>query len=149
MNTSLRRFLARPGAEQRAALLALTMAPLVKLMLRSRGYVSTARALGRVARSPASNFDQAVARAGAAHGVMRRLPYEMTCLERSLVVWWLLGGDTAGSIRFGVAPGETGQAPNFHAWVEVEGRPIDDGVEHVGSFLPLSPQDLPQPGRFD
>jgi len=143
----LRRFIAGSGAERSAALLALAMAPLVKLSLRGTGYRRTARYLGRVALKPVP--DQALERTGAAHGAMRRLPFEMTCLERSLVVWWLLGGDAAGSIRFGVAPGEDGKPPNFHAWVEVGGQPIDDGAEDIDSFLPLTPRQMPELGRFE
>lgn len=147
--TNLRRFLARSGTEQRAAMLAVAVAPLVKLVLRFRGYARTARLLGQLSPSPVSSPERATKNAGAAHGAMRRLPFEMTCLERSLVVWWLLGGDAAGSIRFGVAPGEAEDPPNFHAWVEVAGRAVDDGVEHVGSFLPLVSPKIPQPERFD
>lgn len=147
--TSLRRFIAGSGAERSAALLALVMAPLVKLSLRGAGYRRTARYLGRVALKPVPGLDGAVERGVAAHGAMRRLPFEMTCLERSLVVWWLLGGDATVSIQFGVAPGKAGDPPTFHAWVEVAGQPIGDGAEDIDSFLPLTPRQTPELGRFE
>lgn len=79
----LRRFIAGSGAERSAAPLALAMAP--KLSLRGTGYRRTAGYLHRVALKGVPDLEMAVERGSAAHGAMRGLPFEMTCLERSLV----------------------------------------------------------------
>ncbi len=73
----------------------------------------------------------------------------MTCLDRSLVVWWLLGGAPDAVIRFGVAPGSEGATPRFHAWVVADGVELDFDTEHLGTFLPLQSPGGIQPEGFD
>jgi hypothetical protein len=83
-----------------------------------------------------------------AEKAMRRMPTTYTCLARSLVVWWLVGGERAAEIRFGVAPPEPGEAPKFHAWVEYRGSPINDASDVAERFLPLAAP-APKPDQFD
>ena len=142
-----RRFRARPAAEQRAALLALAIGPVVKVALRTRGYAATVRLLERFQRSPSPGDSEG--RARAAESAMQRLPFPMTCLDRSLVVWWLLGGAPDAVIRFGVAPGSEGESPRFHAWVEADGMALDFDIEHLDTFLPLESPRVIQPDSFD
>lgn len=149
MLISLRRFFAKDIPERRAALSTLMVAPLVKGVLRVRGYARTVRFLTRISRFPAAGIDQAVADARIAQAVMRRLPLDLTCLERSLVVWWLVGGSDVAQLRFGVAPGEEGGTPSFHAWVEVAGTTLDDVIEAGAAYLPLTPPQPLQPDTFD
>jgi len=94
--TSLQRFFAKSARERRSALLTLMVTPPVRVVLRRRGYTGTVRSLTRIPRSPASGLDQAVADARIAQSVIRRLPFDTTCLERSLVLWWLVGGSEVG-----------------------------------------------------
>lgn len=129
------RFRAKPAAEQRAALSAFAVGPLVKVMLRTRGYAATVRLLEGFQRSPSPGNSEG--RARAAGSAMQRLPFPMTCLDRSLVVWWLLGGAPDAVIRFGVAPGSGGEAPRFHAWVVADGMALDFDTENLDTFLPL------------
>lgn len=141
-------FFSKSPEERRVIVLTLLTAPLVKLLLRFRGYATTSRLLdmrarAAVAAAPAERM------ARLAHRVIDRLPFEFSCLERSLVVWWLVGGADAATVRFGVAPGDQGERPEFHAWVEVEGTPLHDGTEDVAVFLPFSSPEPPQPDRFD
>ena len=146
---TLRRFFEKDARERRVALSTLLVAPLVKIILRARGYAGTVRLLTRISRSPAAGIDEAVTDARIAQAVIRRLPLSLTCLERSLVVWWLVGGSDVAHLRFGVAPGEEGATPSFHAWVEVAGTPLDDASETVAAYLPLTPPSPVQPGSFD
>ncbi len=141
------RFRARSAAEQRAAVWALAAGPLVKVALRTRGYAATVRLLGRFQRPPSPEGGEG--RARAAEAAMHRLPFPMTCLDRSLVVWWLLGGAPDAVIRFGVAPGSEGEAPRFHAWVVADGVALDFYTENLDTFLPLGSPGGIQPGRFD
>ncbi len=145
----VRRFFEKDVRERRVALSTLLAAPLVKIVLRARGYAGTVRFLTRISRSPAAGTDEAAADARIAQAVIRRLPLSLTCLERSLVVWWLVGGSEVAQIRFGVAPGEEGANPSFHAWVEVAGTPLEDADEAVAAYLPLTPPSPVQPGSFD
>ena len=149
MLTTLRRYLAKDTRERRMALSTLLAVPLVKIVLRTGGYAGTARFFTKIARSPAPNIDQAVADARIAQAVIRRLPFDLTCLERSLVVWWLVGGSDVAEIRFGVAPGAEGATPEFHAWVEVAGTRLEDTNEKGVAFLPFAPPSPVQPRSFD
>ncbi len=149
MLISLRRFFAKSPRERRTALFTLGAVPLVKRTLRRRGYTGTIDQLARRPRSPVSDLHQAAEDNRVAQGVMRRLPLHMTCLERSLIVWWLVGGSDVAEIRFGVAPGAEGATPEFHAWVEVDGTPLDDAVEVGVSYLPFAPSEAVRPERFD
>ncbi|MEX1133350.1 MAG: lasso peptide biosynthesis B2 protein [Acidimicrobiia bacterium] len=141
------RFRAKSAAEQRAVLWALAVGPLVKVTLRTRGYAATVRLLERFQRSPSAGDSEC--RARAAESAMHRIPFPMTCLDRSLVVWWLLGGAPDAVIRFGVAPGSDGGAPKFHAWVVADGMALDFDTEHLDTFLPLESPGGIQPERFD
>lgn len=142
------RFRARSATEQRAAVWALVVGPPVKLALRTRGYAATVRLLERFPRAPSPQGSEG--RARAAESAMQRLPFPMTCLDRSLVVWWLLGGAPNAVIRFGVAPGsQGGEAPRFHAWVVADGVVLDFDTEHLDSFLPLESPGGIQPDSFD
>lgn len=113
------RYRAKPADEQRSAVWKVALAPAVNLALRLRGCAATVRLLEKVPRTSSANNSEGTARV--AESAMDRLPFSMTCLDRSLVVWWLLGGAEAAVIRFGVAPGDDGEAPRFHAWVEADG----------------------------
>ena len=149
MLITLRRFFEKDARERRVAFSALLAVPLVKIVLRTRGYAGTVRFLTRIARSSAAGIDEAAADARIAQAVIRRLPFSLTCLERSLVVWWLIGGSDVAQLRFGVAPGEEGATPSFHAWVEVAGTTLEDAGETVAAYLPLTPPSPVQPGSFD
>jgi Transglutaminase-like superfamily len=66
----------------------------------------------------------------------RNLPFRTNCLERSLVLWWLLrrrGIDA--ELRIGARK----DAPNFeaHAWVECNGRVINEPGETHLHFTPF------------
>jgi hypothetical protein len=55
------------------------------------------------------------------------LPFPSSCLTRSLLLVWLLGRRGAASdLRIGVRPAPGGI--DAHAWVEHEGRPVNDAL---------------------
>lgn len=61
-------------------------------------------------------------------------PGQAACLERSLLLyWWLRRAGVEVQFRMGV------QMYPFlaHAWVEHDGRPINDLAEHVRLFRPI------------
>ena len=69
-------------------------------------------------------------------------PFRGNCLSRSLVLWWLLRrADVAAYLRIGVrAEGEF----LAHAWVEVEGRPVNAGPRVHERFVPFDTPFLPK-----
>ena len=140
---SLRRFLRRPVDERRAALRSILKIGIVKRRLRRDGYQQTLEQLTRASGEP---IPAGVERrwAMAAEAAMKRWPGGTSCLERSLVIWWLLGGAPA-EIRFGVAPGE--DRPTFHAWVETGGLVVNDDPDIADRYAPF--EAAVPPTRFD
>jgi hypothetical protein len=75
-----------------------------------------------------------------ARAAARHSPMPSTCLERSLVLWWLLGRQhVAARLRIGVR--KTGEKFEAHAWVEHQGRAL---AEPQGAHLHYSafPEEL-------
>lgn len=63
-------------------------------------------------------------------------PFQADCLERSLTaLWFLRRAGIAAELRLGVAP----YPFQSHAWVELEGRPVNDFKEFLTRFFPLPP----------
>lgn len=62
--------------------------------------------------------------------------YRPTCLPQSLALWWLLrchGIET--DLRVGVKPGANGL--EAHAWVELQGQPLNDDLDVHLHFRPF------------
>ena len=57
----------------------------------------------------------------------------IACLARAIALrWWMRSAGLDARLLIGVRPGE-GQVAS-HAWVELDGMPVDDRREHVGGF---------------
>jgi hypothetical protein len=70
-------------------------------------------------------------KAAATHG-----PYRANCLKQSLVLWWLLRLRRIESdFRLGVTKSATGM--RAHAWVERQGRPLNDREDVAVRFAPF------------
>ena len=60
----------------------------------------------------------------------------VTCLERSLVLQWLLRRQGCpAELRIGVRPDIAGL--DAHAWVEIDGEPVNDRRDIAQAFAPL------------
>ncbi len=60
-----------------------------------------------------------------------------TCLHRSMALWWLLGRRGVDShLRFGVR--KDGAHLNAHAWVEYQGRVVNDQPTVGTEYVPLA-----------
>jgi hypothetical protein len=66
----------------------------------------------------------------------RNLFFEATCLERSIVLWWLL---RSRGIPVELRVGGRKQAERFeaHAWVEFEGTVLGDDAGAHDHFVPF------------
>ena len=68
--------------------------------------------------------------------VSRHLPWQASCLEKSLVLWWQLGRDgIAAELRIG-ARKEAGRF-EAHAWVELGNVVLNDSGETHMHFAPF------------
>ena len=133
----LRYFAQLPRPMQRVAWSTLHMAPRVKRRVRKKGYEATTQWLDQMRRPVVTSVDNATAIAGIAQITTARMPGRYNCLTRSLVVWWLLGGDRSAHIRFGVSP-DPAAAFQFHAWVEKDGVVINDTDDVAARYAPFA-----------
>ena len=121
--------------------LAAVAVPTSHLLLRAVGYRRTRRLGERLSlrrATPPNAPARATSTTRLVWAVDQRLPGSRTCLSRSLALWYLLllqGVRT--ELRIGVRPG--GAPLDAHAWVEHDGRPLndDEGVAH--RFATLQP----------
>lgn len=122
----------------------LVLLPTLALALRLarfRRVYGMLKKLSRGATTAGSTSAEAELVAAAVVHVNRRvLPYESRCLLESLAIWWLLRrrgitADLVLGVRTIMGPFEA------HAWVEHEGRPLNDipGVRGVYESFVLDP----------
>lgn len=130
-----RQFAASPRLERRVILCAIWMTPRIARSLKRNGYAATR---GWLQNRSAPDFGSKVSLGSLvkADKAIRRLPWNMKCLERSLAIWWISGEGSV--IRLGVAPSSQGKDHRFHAWVERQGRVLNDSPDVASEYLPLA-----------
>ena len=140
--SSLSRLAKLRWAERALLLECICLLPMIGLALRVLGFRRVrsvlARQVGRGpvgARKPDTARVESVARiAGIA---ARRGPYRASCLEDSLLLWWLLrrrGVETR--LRFGV--NTDGGELHAHSWLELDGRVLNDAPDVGGRYAPFA-----------
>ena len=126
--------------------------PAVAVLIRMRGLGPCRRLLARLtpavnksateADCPAESQALAVGRivtAAAAHG-----PYRANCLQRSVVIWWLLRRrGLEGELRIGAR--KEGGRFDAHAWVEFSGRALNESRD-VGARFAVFERPVNSPG---
>jgi len=135
----LRRFNALPRPARGLFLRALVLLPLVTLLLRLRGFRAAQRILRARLGSPgdagAAADDLARSASRMVAAAARHAIFPATCLERSLVLWWLLARrGVASQLRIGVR--KSGETFEAHAWVERHGAAVG---EPEGTHLHYAP----------
>jgi hypothetical protein len=132
-----------PRAERRAVVAAAMLVPVAHLLVRVCGYRRVMSVAERTAaRWPARQgalADPAVIdqlRLATAR-VQRYSPLPGNCLSRSLVLWWQLRRrGLAPALRLGASL--AGGVFAAHAWVEHEGRVLNDTADVAGRYAPLT-----------
>jgi hypothetical protein len=141
-----RRFFRLTQVEQKLLLESLVVLPLVALAMRLCGFAATQRGLNYFlplptrhragAGCPTSDVVRMVG-AAARHGGWRS-----SCLQRSLVLWWLLRRQGDGAdLRIGVR--RLDGKLQAHAWVEDGGRVLNDDADATADFAPFDAPILP------
>lgn len=110
----------------------LVLLPTVNLSVRLRGFVETAAVLAARSARPVRPATAESARpiAEAVAVVAGRPLVGARCLGRSLVLWFLLrrrGVDA--ELVIGAAASQPGAPLPAHAWVEVDGAPVNDTTD--------------------
>lgn len=119
----------------RCGLLLLAVRTHLKLLGFGRS-VARARRLGDVPLAPSRAPDEAVERA-AYHVALAAafFPGRAICLEQSLTLYVLLRRrGTPAELKLGVQPFPFAA----HAWVELDGQPVNEDPEAVAKFLPMA-----------
>jgi len=144
MTGNLSRFRALPRPQQQVLLQALLLLPLFWAGLRLYGLARLQRwVMHPLTAGRRSGAEVAPADIGALVNIAgNHLPFPSTCLTRSLLLVWLLGRrGMAGELRIGVRPVPGGI--DAHAWVEHEGRPVNDAPGVSGRFTAFDQPALP------
>jgi Transglutaminase-like superfamily len=137
----IQQFSALTGSERGLFLLAFVFLPLTSVSFRWRGFRKTKASFQYfLPVQCGSQSPDAPARAALTSRMVRAAAYhgigDPTCLEQSLVLWWLLARQGISSdLRVGVRKGEAGF--EAHAWVECGGVVLDDPEkmhQHFGAF---------------
>jgi hypothetical protein len=131
----LRTFLALPGAERAAFLEAWAWVVTSKLAL---GVLGLSRAVAWHRRAPAAAGATGTPRAVRWIGVASRYcPGGASCLVRSLALLGLLRRRGIGAeLRVGV--GATAPRLEAHAWVELDGVPVNDAIDVAARYTPFT-----------
>lgn len=138
-----RKFIELPRGEQWLLVQALVALPSIGLGLRLLGL---RRLQGLLSRWPVKKpqgaseektFTVAQAQGRWVQVAARHGLYRATCLPQSVALWWLLRCRGIGTdLRVGVKPGADGL--EAHAWVELQGQPLNDDLEVHRRFSPFS-----------
>ena len=80
--------------------------------------------------------------------VARRLPVEVVCLPRAVAAHWMLRRRGISSqVVFGVRRAAPGRAPDYHAWLTVDGDTVMGGRNGAAYAPLLAPGWLAASGR--
>jgi hypothetical protein len=131
-----RRYQMRPVEERALILRASVALPLTSLGLRVFGFRRWKELIERfssprstpVASQPSVQLEIARRAVRAIQSAELHGPATPNCLERSVVLWWLLRRDgIVGELHIGAR--KTGAQFEAHAWVELAGQVLNDTVE--------------------
>ena len=147
------RFRELTSAQQGLFLRSLVLLPVAAGLLRVRGLGwvqqrTLARRAPPIAIDNQQEIDLARQAAEAVDLAARRGLWSANCLQRSIVLWKELARlGVSGDLRIGVRA--DGAEPEMHAWVEVDGRVINDRPDIADEFQPFDQAILPPRARFD
>jgi hypothetical protein len=138
------------GAERSLLIQALVLLPLTNAALHIVGLSRWQFFLARWAPFPGSgqaktrvsHWRRVLSTARMVHLAAQRGPYQASCLRNSLTLWWLLrrqGIDSA--LRLGVRK-QDGKI-EAHAWIEYEGRVLNDSESVRERFVSFQEPILP------
>jgi hypothetical protein len=109
------------------------------LLLKAAGLRRTLRAFDRLVGLPfkpaltGSEAERAATTAWLVHTTALSWPFQMNCLRRALVLWWLLVRQgIPGQVRVGVRI-EQGRLDG-HAWVELREKPLREKADLAAAF---------------
>jgi hypothetical protein len=143
----LARYRALPRAQRRILHHAALLLPLASLGLHLAG-LRRMQAWAQRSRTPIRDdfpLEEAAAFGALVNIAARHVPWPATCLTRSLVLVRMLRGRGAAA-RLCIGVRLVDGALDAHAWVELEGVPVNDAPDVAEKFAPFG--DMPAPAQF-
>lgn len=133
--------LPRPGVTARMRAEAAVALLMIRVGLRLAGFRRVQRAIsGGRSTQPRGDLAQARRISQAVSSAAYRL--RATCLERSMALWWLLHSrGIESSLCIGVR--KENQMFQAHAWVEVDGLPLNERPEVAAGYTVLAENLIP------
>ena len=139
MNKRIAKFRALSWPERKLLFDSMLLLPLFWIglrvfgLLRFQGWLNRTAAIAR----PSPRREELAAMGALVNIAGSHVPWPSTCLTRSLLLGWLLRRRGVSSeLRIGVRLDE-GRL-EAHAWVEYEGRPINDADDVAARFAPFN-----------
>jgi hypothetical protein len=129
---------------------ALVLLPVVALTLRSVGFGPLQRIIVRLSRTqqgvPVDQSPYIRTSVWAIAAAARHARLDPNCLERSLLLWWLLRRrGVAAVVRIGVR--KDASLLQAHAWIEVDGQVVADRTDVGAHFTPFERAIVPVAGK--
>jgi hypothetical protein len=137
----LKTFLGLPREDQWIVMQSFLLLPLVTLLLGTIGLARCWTLLQRLAggRAAGAAQDDSVWRGRTVQMVdlaARHLPWQPSCLPRSLVLWFLLRRQgVPAELRIGVQ--KSAQQLKAHAWIEVDRQVVNDTPDIAAEYRPF------------
>jgi hypothetical protein len=136
----IRAVAALSARERRLLAQAVVVLPITGLLVKRAGYRRLHDTLSRVvpvAPIPADPLGEATTISRLVSLAADRGPLPATCLSRSLALWLLLRRHgVEADVCLGLRGG--GAQPHGHAWVEYQGRPLNETVDVRNRFLVMN-----------
>jgi hypothetical protein len=126
-----------PASARFAFALAFCTLPFFHLAIKVFGRAAFARALKPSSGPQNSSAENARAIAAAVNAAARHTLPRVTCLPRTLFLWWYLRAlGIASEMRIGVRVLEGRM--DAHAWLEIGGRPVNDHLLIASDYAALN-----------
>lgn len=141
MRNALRRWGEVGWSERRSFLQAIVLLPMASLALRLWRFQLVYKSLQEATSLKGSQAQEELLReaqrtARMVDAAARYVPYDATCLRRSLVLWWLLRRRGIDSrLRIGVRKEADGILA--HAWVECQESVLNDAADISQLYAPI------------
>jgi transglutaminase superfamily protein len=137
LRSTVTKFLALSLAERRLFVTSALLLPACAAALHVAGFSRSRDWLARCAQHWRTSLDVHPSRLAAiVNAAAHRLPVPCSCLTRSLALDWMLQHRGVESeLRIGVRFVE-GRL-EAHAWIEVDGRPLNDSADVTDRFAPF------------
>lgn len=141
MRNALRRWGEVGWSERRSFLQAIVLLPVASLALRLWRFQLVYESLQEATSLKGSQAQEELLReaqrtARMVDAAAHYVPYDATCLRRSLVLWWLLRRRGIDSrLRIGVRKEADGILA--HAWVECQERVLNDAADISQLYAPI------------